>query len=180
MADSEVAAPQADSASSNPKDLPNDVLVVTDFSVEADGATDRGIKLAKVAGMQINLLHIVEVPTSQIHPEVAAANPRVEATFETMRQRALERLEVICERVRKEGVNCAATVRLGAPSEEILKEAEKTNPDLIVLGNKGMSGLTRFLLGSTAERVVRYARCSVLVVRAAQSGPSSEPDTEKS
>lgn len=38
--------------------------------------------------------------------------------------------------------------------------------DLIFIGNKGTSALARFLLGSTAERVVRYARCSVLVVRA--------------
>jgi nucleotide-binding universal stress UspA family protein len=52
-----------------------------------------------------------------------------------------------------------------SPSQEILNEAEKTNPDLIVLGNKGTSGVTRFLLGSTAERIVRYAKCSVLVVR---------------
>jgi nucleotide-binding universal stress UspA family protein len=138
------------------------------------------VNLAKLAGMQINLLHVVEVPTYQIHPEVAAANTRVEATFETMRQRAMERLQAVCERIRKEGVNCTATARLGAPSEEILNEAEKTNPDLIVLGNKGTSGLTRFLLGSTAELIVRYARCSVLVVRTAQSGPSSRPGAETS
>jgi nucleotide-binding universal stress UspA family protein len=64
-------------------------------------------------------------------------------------------------------VNCTATARLGVPAEEILNEAENTNPDLIVLGNKGTSGLARFLLGSTAERIVRYAKCSVLVVRIA-------------
>jgi nucleotide-binding universal stress UspA family protein len=166
MPDPEVTVSSPASPSSKPENgVVSKVLVVTDFSVEADAAIDRGVKLARLAGMQINLLHIVEVPTYQIHPEVVAASERVGTTFETLRQRALERLEAVRERIRQQGVNCTATARLGVPAEEILNEAEKTDPDLIVLGNKGTSGLTRFLLGSTAERVVRYAKCSVLVAR---------------
>jgi nucleotide-binding universal stress UspA family protein len=80
--------------------------------------------------------------------------------------RAMERLEALSETIRGSGISCTASARLGIPSEEILREAENTKPDLIVLGNKGTLALTRFLLGSTAERVVRHARCSVLVVRA--------------
>ena len=167
MADPEFTTPDSAGEPFIPKDVAlKKALVVTDFSPDAAAAIDYAVKLAKLAGIQIALLHIVEVPTYQIHPEVVAARKRVDETFEAMRQRAAERLEALAEVVRNEGVNCTATVRLGIPTEEILTEAEKTEPDLIFIGNKGTSALARFLLGSTAERVVRYARCSVLVVRA--------------
>ena len=167
MADPELTTPDSAAEPCIPKDVAlKKALVVTDFSPDAAAAIDYAVKLAKLAGIQIALLHIVEVPTYQIHPEVVAARKRVDETFEAMRQRAAERLEALAEVVRNEGVNCTASVRLGIPTEEILTEAEKTEPDLIFIGNKGTSALARFLLGSTAERVVRYARCSVLVVRA--------------
>jgi nucleotide-binding universal stress UspA family protein len=167
MADPEFTTPDSAGEPFIPKDVAlKKALVVTDFSPDAAAAIDYAVKLAKLAGIQIALLHIVEVPTYQIHPEVVAARKRVDETFEAMRQRAAERLEALAEIVRNEGVSCTASVRLGIPTEEILTEAEKTEPDLIFIGNKGTSALARFLLGSTAERVVRYARCSVLVVRA--------------
>jgi nucleotide-binding universal stress UspA family protein len=167
MADPEFTTPDSAGEPFIPKDVAlKKALVVTDFSPDAAAAIDYAVKLAKLAGIQIALLHIVEVPTYQIHPDVVAARKRVDETFEAMRQRAAERLEALAEIVRNEGVSCTASVRLGIPTEEILTEAEKTEPDLIFIGNKGTSALARFLLGSTAERVVRYARCSVLVVRA--------------
>ena len=167
MAEPEFTTPDSAGEPFIPKDVAlKKALVVTDFSPDAAAAIDYAVKLAKLAGIQIALLHIVEVPTYQIHPEVVAARKRVDETFEAMRQRAAERLEALAEIVRNEGVSCTASVRLGIPTEEILTEAEKTEPDLIFIGNKGTSALARFLLGSTAERVVRYARCSVLVVRA--------------
>jgi nucleotide-binding universal stress UspA family protein len=167
MADPEFTTPDSAGEPFIPKEVAlKKALVVTDFSPDAAAAIDYAVKLAKLAGIQIALLHIVDVPTYHIHPEVVAARKRVDETFEAMRQRAAVRLEALAESVRNEGVNCTASVRLGIPTEEILREAEKTEPDLIFIGNKGTSALARFLLGSTAERVVRYARCSVLVVRA--------------
>jgi nucleotide-binding universal stress UspA family protein len=167
MADPESTAPDSTAEPFIPKDVAlKKALVVTDFSPDASAAIEYAIKLAKLTGIQIALLHIVEVPTYHIHPEVVAASKRVDETLEAMRQRAAERLEALAEIVRNEGVNCAASIRLGIPTEEILTEAEKTKPDLIFIGNKGTWALARFLLGSTAERVVRYAQCSVLVVRA--------------
>jgi nucleotide-binding universal stress UspA family protein len=82
-----------------------------------------------------------------------------------METRALHRLESLCEAIRSPGIECTASVRIEIPYEEILGEAEKIAPDLIVLGGKGYSALARILLGGTAEQVVRFARCSVLVAR---------------
>jgi nucleotide-binding universal stress UspA family protein len=56
-------------------------------------------------------------------------------------------------------------VRRGAAAEEILRAAEEQPPDLLVVGSRGVSGLTRFFVGSVAERIARHAPCSVLLAR---------------
>lgn len=57
------------------------------------------------------------------------------------------------------------TVAVGNPSSEIIDYAEQNGIDLIVIPSHGRSGISRFLLGSVAERVIRFAPCPVLVVR---------------
>ena len=62
-----------------------------------------------------------------------------------------------------------AYLRMGKPAEEILHLSEEIVAGLIVVGNQGLGGrfsrMKRFLMGSVSENVVRYARCSVMVVR---------------
>ncbi|MGD1941250.1 MAG: universal stress protein [Leptolyngbyaceae cyanobacterium] len=57
------------------------------------------------------------------------------------------------------------TVTIGNPSSEIIDYAEHNQIDLIVIPSSGRTGISRFFLGSVAERVVRFAKCPVLVVR---------------
>ncbi|MGG6241523.1 universal stress protein [Nodosilinea sp. AN01ver1] len=61
--------------------------------------------------------------------------------------------------------NIKFTVKIGNPSSEIIDYAEDNAVDLIVIPSRGRTGLSRFFLGSVAERVVRFARCPVLVLR---------------
>ena len=61
--------------------------------------------------------------------------------------------------------NVEAMVAWGKPSEQILKKASEINADLVVVGAKGVNDSSRFTIGSTAQRVVRHSRCSVLLVR---------------
>lgn len=63
------------------------------------------------------------------------------------------------------GIETESLQRLGTPYKEIIKVAREREVDLIVIATHGHSGLNHFLLGSTAERVVRLAPCPVLVVR---------------
>ena len=56
-------------------------------------------------------------------------------------------------------------VRFGNPGIEVAEFAEKTGADLIVLPSHGYHGVKRFVLGSVAERIIRHATCSVLVLR---------------
>ena len=65
----------------------------------------------------------------------------------------------------KYGYHASGIVARGDPSKEILREAEKRNVDLIAVGAKGQTGVRGFLLGSVSQRVVRHAKCSVLLVR---------------
>ena len=141
------------------------LLVPVDFSTESSIMVAHAVKLAKLAGARITLLHVVELPRTEINPTVFAAIERIQTNVGALRERAQSSLAAFGKEVRALGVECTEEVRTGIPYEEILNAAEETAPDLIVIGHKGASLLGRFLLGSTTERVVRHARCSVLAVR---------------
>src|SRR3984893_3628658 len=159
----------------NPKSIPalanrkevtlEKILVPIDFSENASAAIDYAIRIGKLAGTHIALLYVVEVSRNQLNLDVYSASERIRSTLNDLETKALDRLESLCKEIRTPGIECAASVRIGIAYEEILNEAEKIAPDLIVLGGTGGSALARILLGSTAEQVVRFARCSVLVAR---------------
>jgi nucleotide-binding universal stress UspA family protein len=69
------------------------------------------------------------------------------------------------ERVEAAGVSVNTYPREGDPADAILDVAEERNADLIVVGNKGMTGAKRFLLGSVPNKVSHHAPCSVLIIR---------------
>lgn len=166
MPDPEAVDPKPVSVLANRKEVKLEkILVPIDFSDYTSAAVDYAVRIGKLAATQIALLYVVEIPRHQLSLEVYTASERIRSTLNDMQTRAQDRLESLCKEIRTPGIECTATVRLGIPYEEILSEAEKVGPDLIVLGGKGYSALTRILLGSTAEQVVRFARCSVLVAR---------------
>jgi nucleotide-binding universal stress UspA family protein len=144
------------------------VLVATDGSEGADGAIRFFLSLAIGRGVRVRLLSVVEAPP---HPATA---PRV-----IRRQLAAMIADIARERRSAVGkILDHATVTLkgklsrvtrsmptGHPAEEILGAAAGFDPDLIVLGARGLGTMKRLLLGSVSERVLRDARCPVLVVK---------------
>ena len=74
-------------------------------------------------------------------------------------------LEAAAASASKEGVEVQIHPVEGEPADAILNVAEETNADLIVVGNKGMTGARRFLLGSVPNNVSHHAPCSVMIVR---------------
>ena len=126
------------------------VLVATDFSDSAEAALAVAVQYARVLHARLHLLHIFsaeEIDVTRLLAEAAAkAGPDVP-------------------------VPVAGTS--GDPAEEILRYATRHPIDLIVVGTHGRTGVSRVLLGSVAERVVRGARCPVLVVPAPR--PSAAP-----
>jgi nucleotide-binding universal stress UspA family protein len=83
-------------------------------------------------------------------------NPRedVDATLDRAAEAAVER-----------GLDVETFARQGDPADAILDVAEEQRADLIVVGNKGMTGAKRFLLGSVPNKVSHHAPCSVLIIR---------------
>jgi nucleotide-binding universal stress UspA family protein len=68
-------------------------------------------------------------------------------------------------RIRRAGFDATSLVTHGNPSHEIVRLAESERADLVVVGSRGLTGTTRFLMGSVSDGVVKYAPCPVLVVR---------------
>jgi nucleotide-binding universal stress UspA family protein len=88
------------------------------------------------------------------------------AELQKAEEEAGERLMMAAEgEFHKARYRVLTTVTRGDPSREILREADRQDVDLIALGAKGLTGVRGFLLGSVAQRVARYAKCSVLIVR---------------
>jgi nucleotide-binding universal stress UspA family protein len=141
------------------------IVVGTDGSETARQAVQQAIGLAKAVGASIELVSAYEpIPNQRIRQEAREApqdlqwmvNPRedVDAT-----------LHEAVEEAERAGVTVEGYAREGDPADAILDVAEERGADLIVVGNKGMTGAKRFLLGSVPNKVSHHAPCSVLIIR---------------
>ncbi len=142
-------------------------LVPIDFSEYAERALDYAIDLAKQLGARLTLLHVV---SAHIMPELPLT---IDETTETvpegymreLEKRAQQGLEQYLKRAQDAGVTGDVVVVHGIPFQSIIDTAKDRNADLIVMGTHGRTGLKHVLLGSVAEKVVRFAPCPVLVTR---------------
>jgi len=137
------------------------ILVPTDFSDMSGEALRRACVLARAFDAEIVLLHVLE-PALVYDPEFVALAP-VREISDAMREGAFRRLKV-----QAAGVDFPVRIELvegvGRPARSICDYAATGKVDLIVIGRHGRQGfIEHLLLGSTAERVVRDAPCSVLV-----------------
>ncbi|MDQ6982620.1 MAG: universal stress protein [Mariprofundus sp.] len=137
------------------------ILVPTDFSEQSSEALRRAVELATLHHAEIHLLHVME-PAIYFETDMIPVSP-VNEINNAMRKGANKRLE-------KQAVEAGFPVIMhmeestGEPARTICMFAESMPVDLILIGRHGHQGpLEHFLIGSTAERVVRHANCSVLV-----------------
>jgi nucleotide-binding universal stress UspA family protein len=140
------------------------IVVGPDGSDTATQAVRQAIELARAVGGRIDLVSAYEpVTDARLHETINVPedlhwmiNPRedVEAT-----------LEEAAREIRAAGVEVEVFARQGDPADAILDVAEERGSDLIVVGNKGMTGAKRFLLGSVPNKISHHAPCSVLIIR---------------
>jgi nucleotide-binding universal stress UspA family protein len=141
------------------------IVVGTDGSDTATKAVSQAVDLARAVGAKLELVSAYEpVPATRLNEERRQApedlqwaiNPRedVDAT-----------LEAAAEVARQAGVEVSVYARQGDPADAILDVAEEREADLVIVGNKGMTGAKRFLLGSVPNKVSHHAPCSVLIIR---------------
>jgi nucleotide-binding universal stress UspA family protein len=141
------------------------IVVGTDGSDTAGEAVRQAIDLAKLAGAQLHIVSAYEpVSKRRVEGEQLAAPADVQHEIGPREDVNLV-LDAAAATAKKEGLEVQTHPVEADPAEAILDTAEKTGADLIVVGNKGMTGARRFLLGSVPNNVSHHAPCSVIIVR---------------
>ncbi len=142
------------------------IVVGTDGSETAAEAVHQAIDLAKISGASLSIVSAYQpVPSRRVHGEQLEAPADVQHEIGPREDVNLV-LEAAAAEARKAGVEEVRIHPVEAePAEAILNVAEEVDADLIVVGNKGMTGARRFLLGSVPNNVSHHAPCSVIIVR---------------
>jgi universal stress protein A len=142
----------------------NRILCAVDFSETSLEAFRRAAEMARRFASNLYVLHVIEA--RPVVPSLIGGDAVGEMAVE-LEEKATAAVEslVASSASALEGVPLALEVTAGRASVEILNHARDWPADLIVLGAKGATALEQILIGSTAERMMREAPCSVLIVR---------------
>jgi nucleotide-binding universal stress UspA family protein len=142
------------------------IVVGTDGSETAAEAVRQATELAKLSGARLDIVSAFEpIPQQRVKAEAREAPGDVQYEI-TPREDVKLILDGASGEAKKAGIEEVQThAREGEPADAILDVAEEINADLIVVGNKGMTGARRFLLGSVPNKVSHHAPSSVIIVR---------------
>jgi nucleotide-binding universal stress UspA family protein len=143
----------------------NRIVVGTDGSDTAAEAVRQATELAKATGANLDIVSAYEpVPSDRLREEQTEVPGDIAYAVGPT-----EDVNVVLEGAsgpaRADGIEVQTHAREGDPADAILDVAEETGADLIVVGNKGMRGATRFLLGSVPNKISHHAPCGVYIVR---------------
>jgi nucleotide-binding universal stress UspA family protein len=141
------------------------IVVGTDGSETATQAVHQAVDLAKQIGAKIELVSAYEPVSDQRLREERTEVPDDLQWMVNPREDVEATLKDAAEVAKGAGVDVETYARQGDPADAILDVAEEQNADLIIVGNKGMTGAKRFLLGSVPNKVSHHAPCSVLIIR---------------
>jgi universal stress protein A len=145
---------------------PTKILVPTDFSPDSDKALKQALDIAKQNNAKVFLLHVIGKHIQQ-SVDVYSIDYRVVQDMENqIKNSAIEKMEKQLARFpQTQEIEIASIIRNGVAYEEILKEQEEKNIDLIVLASLGRTGLAKYLLGNVARIVLKEAKCHVLLTK---------------
>lgn len=142
------------------------IMIATDGSSPGRQATELGINLARLATAEVTAVYVVDMARLTQLPGYVSVPGIKDSLLELMGtegQKATAEVEVMAKEA---GVVCHKKVVGGNPADELLKISQELGADLLVMGSIGKSGLSKFLLGSVAEKVVRHSKVPVLLVPA--------------
>lgn len=142
------------------------IVVGTDGSSTASAAVQHAIELAKATGASLDVVSAFEPATQpQLTPEERVEVPG-DVQYEVgARQDVNMVLDHAAGEAEKAGVSVTTHACEGDAADALLDIAEQTHADLLVVGNKGMTGAKRFLLGSVPNKISHHAPCGVYIVR---------------
>lgn len=134
------------------------ILIGYDGSAQGEKATETALELARSLDAKVLLFAVARPPEP-------ATMVEVDAMLDDAREHFEEQFKKIIQRAKDLDVELQTDIAVGHPVEQIVHRAETDHVDLIVLGRRGKSRWEKMLVGSTAEKVLRYAHCPVMVVR---------------
>jgi nucleotide-binding universal stress UspA family protein len=142
------------------------IVVGTDGSETAKEAVRQAAELARALGARVLLVSAYEPVSEARLRQERREVPDDVSWMVNPREDVQEVLDQAAEEMREQGIEAVETFpREGDPADAILDVAEERDADLIVVGNKGMTGARRFLLGSVPNKVSHHAPCNVMIVR---------------
>ena len=135
-------------------------LVPIDFSRGGDRALDYALKFARERQGKLYALHVV--PAELIYPPTGGRFD----FYGLMERDARENFRKLAKRKKVKPGDCELVLARGTDFADIIvRQAKRLRVAMIIMGSHGRTGLRRFLLGSVAERTLRYADCPVLIVK---------------
>ena len=135
------------------------VLVATDGSEQSMKAVQKALEMAQKEGAQVTLMSVAYYSKDDFDD----MPPNIQDKLEAQAAAALNKAKSVfqAQKIPVEGVLEAGVV----PANNILRQAQEGNYDLLLIGSAGLTGIKRALMGSTAAKVVAQAPCSVMVIR---------------
>jgi nucleotide-binding universal stress UspA family protein len=141
------------------------IVVGTDGSDTAKKAVETAADLAKQGGADLHIVMAAQqVPESRLRSERAGVPDDVAHTVNPNEDTEAE-LKSAASPYEDQGLKVHTHAKSGDPADAIIDVAESNGADLIVVGNKGMTGAKRFFLGAVPNKISHHAPCSVLIVR---------------
>jgi len=141
------------------------IICPVDFSEASENALTQAVALAEQSGAELVLLTVVMPVPAAAYSEgmlFAELGSLPDHSTDAAEKRLSALRKTFCSKLRE---RASTQLAVGIPFVEIVRYARDVKADLIVMGSHGLTGIEHLLIGSVAERVVRKAPCSVLVVR---------------
>jgi nucleotide-binding universal stress UspA family protein len=138
------------------------ILAPTDGSQLALKAVAQAVAIAAKFNSMLIVLAVLDTRALSTSELLGMDEAILRMRLKNESEKHLAEAESIAKR---EKITIEKVIREGNPAEEILREAEAKSINLIVIGSKGLTGARRVIVGSTAEEVLRWSSCPVLIVR---------------
>ena len=149
---------------------PTKILVPTDFSQYSDKALKQALDIAAQYNAKVYVLHVVNekihAALSDDYSDISITVKEIQNLQKSMLNKAKNRLHEQLEKFPEiKKVPVIQMVTSGVPYEEILREQEEKNIDLIVIASLGRTGIAKYLVGGVARNVLKSAKCPVLLTK---------------
>ncbi|MDD5170726.1 MAG: universal stress protein [Syntrophales bacterium] len=155
---------------------PKNILVPTDFSQYSDAALQEAVDIAIKFGANIFLLHVIPQHFRQCWEDYCLSDESVDQIDKASLEGAIDKLGKEADAIaNNKNVKISFDVKAGVPYEVILSEQEARKIDLIVISSHGRTGILEYLIGSVADKVIKGAKCNVILVKPEGADPSIRP-----